>query len=145
MKALIQRVLSASVTVENEVVGQIGSGLLVLLGVGHNDTVETSKWMAEKAVKLRIFGDDDGKFNRSLLDIEGEMLVVSQFTLFGDARKGTRPSFTSAAPPELANSLYEQFCRDVHELGVTVAQGVFAAHMQISLVNDGPVTLQLER
>lgn len=125
--------------------GEIGTGILVLLGVAHDDTEDTCKWMAAKIAKLRIFNDAEGKFNRSLVDVGGSLLVVSQFTLFADARKGARPSFVAAAPPEQATRLYEYFCDCAHELGIHVERGIFAAHMHVALVNDGPVTMQLER
>lgn len=144
MRACIQRVSEASVTVGGEVTGSIGRGLLVLLGVGSGDGGAEVEWLAEKLVGLRIFNDDDGKMNRSLADVGGAMLVVSQFTLFGDARKGRRPSFTDAAPPELAERLYDDFVARVRALGIEVATGVFRAHMDVALVNDGPVTLWLD-
>ncbi len=144
MKACIQRVHEARVTVEDEVVGQIDRGLLVLLGVGHEDTPQDVDYLARKLVGLRIFEDEQGKMNRSLADVGGEMLVVSQFTLWGDCRKGRRPSFILAAPPELAERLYEYFCSTVQELGIRVAKGRFRAHMDVALTNDGPVTLNVE-
>jgi D-aminoacyl-tRNA deacylase len=145
MRCVLQRVSEASVTVDDHVVGRIGAGLLVLLGVGHGDSEQEAAWLAAKLVRLRVFNDDQGRFNRSLLDVGGSVLVVSQFTLFGDARKGTRPSFVTAAPPELAEPLYQRFCELVAAEGVPVARGVFGAAMQVALVNDGPVTLTLER
>ena len=144
MRAVVQRVSEASVTVEGEVVGQIGPGLMVLLGVAQGDAEKEARWMADKLVGLRIFEDDEGKMNRSLLDTGGAMLVVSQFTLLGDTRKGKRPSFIGAAPPEEANALYERFCDHVREAGVTVATGRFRTEMRVSLVNEGPVTLIVE-
>jgi D-tyrosyl-tRNA(Tyr) deacylase len=141
MKAVVQRVTQSDVTVNGQQIGAIENGLLVLLGVGHDDTAKQAKWLAEKIVNLRIFEDQDGKMNRSLQDIGGSMLVVSQFTLLGDCRKGRRPSFVAAAPPELAEMLYEQFVSYVNEMGTDVATGKFGAMMQVSLVNDGPVTL----
>ena len=131
-------------TVERELVGEIGRGMLVLVGIGTEDGEEQVQQMVEKLVGLRIFEDDEGKMNRSLADVHGEMLVVSQFTLWGDCRKGRRPSFTSAAPPELAEPLYESFVERVAEQGIRVATGQFAARMDVALVNDGPVTLVLE-
>ena len=131
-------------TVERELVGEIGRGMLVLVGIGTEDGEEQVQQMVEKLVGLRIFEDDEGKMNRSLADVHGEMLVVSQFTLWGDCRKGRRPSFTSAAPPELAEPLYESFVERVAEQGIRVATGQFAAQMDVALVNDGPVTLVLE-
>lgn len=145
MQCVIQRVSSASVTVDGDVVGEIGPGLLALVGIGAGDGEDELRWMAEKIVKLRIFSDEDGRFDRSLLDTGGALLSVSQFTLFGDVRKGTRPSFTRAAPPEVAISAWERFNERVREQGVDVATGTFGASMQVALVNDGPVTIQLER
>jgi D-aminoacyl-tRNA deacylase len=141
MRAVVQRVRSARVTVEGAVVGEIGKGLLVLLGITHGDSSEQADWLAEKVVGLRIFEDDAGKMNHSLDEIGGAMLIVSQFTLYGDCRKGRRPSFVEAAPPDVATPLYEGFIRAVRELGVTVGTGRFGAMMQVELVNDGPVTL----
>ncbi len=131
-------------TVERELVGEIGRGMLVLVGIGREDGEEQVQQMVEKLVGLRIFEDDEGKMNRSLVDVHGEMLVVSQFTLWGDCRKGRRPSFISAAPPELAEPLYESFVERVAGQGIRVATGQFAAQMDVALVNDGPVTLVLE-
>ena len=145
MKAVIQRVSQASVTIDGEVVGSIENGLLTLLGVAPDDDAAVIDWMARKLVGLRVFNDDEGRFNRSLADVGGSMLVVSQFTLFGDVRSGTRPGFSSAAAPDHANEVYEQFCDRVAELGITVERGVFGAHMDVALVNDGPVTLMVER
>ena len=141
MRAVVQRVSEASVQVEGEEVGRIGQGILVLLGVGHKDGPEDAKYMAEKVVHLRIFADDQGKMNRSLLDVDGGLLAVSQFTLWGDCRKGRRPSFVAAAEPAKAASLYEAFIDHARSLGVTVASGHFQEMMEVSLVNDGPVTL----
>ena len=144
MRACIQRVHKASVTVDGEIVGQIGRGLLVLLGVGQDDEEQDARQISERTCGLRIFEDDEGKMNRSLEEIGGELLVVSQFTLFGDCRKGRRPSFTRAAPPELAERLYETFVAAAGVRGVSVATGVFRAHMDVALVNDGPVTLLMD-
>jgi D-tyrosyl-tRNA(Tyr) deacylase len=144
MRSVIQRVLQAEVTVDGEVVGRIDRGLLVLLGVHQDDTESDADFLATKCVELRIFADDQDKMNRSLLDAGGAMLVVSQFTLWGDCRKGRRPSFVDAAPPDRAEQLYEHFCRSVTRQGVRVAQGRFRTSMQVSLINDGPVTLVLE-
>lgn len=144
MRALVQRVSQASVTVAGEVTGQIAHGLLVLLGVGHDDTAKEVAWMTEKLIGLRIFDDADGKMNLSLEDVGGEMLVVSQFTLFGDCKKGRRPSFVNAAPPELAMALYEQLVDAVRSRGINVGTGRFREHMDVALVNDGPVTLWVE-
>jgi D-tyrosyl-tRNA(Tyr) deacylase len=144
MRALIQRVLSSEVTVEGRIVGKIGPGLLVFLGVGQNDSTKECVYLAEKIVNLRIFGDDQGKMNNSLIKVGGEILVVSQFTLMGDCRKGRRPSFGPAAPPDIAENLYEIFIAEVRQRGVTTVTGQFQAYMQVALVNDGPVTLLLE-
>lgn len=144
MRAVLQRVSHASVTVDGKIVGQIGPGLLILLGVGHGDSEAQVKTLAEKIVYLRIFEDEAGKMNRSLLDIGGEALVVSQFTLYADARKGRRPSFTDAAPPSLAQPLVERFQEAVAAHGLKVAGGVFGASMQVELLNDGPVTIWLD-
>lgn len=145
MKALVQRVKNASVTVDGEVVGTIGPGLLILLGVRDTDTETEVKWLADKCANLRIFEDDDGKFNLSAFDTGAEILVVSQFTLYGDCRKGRRPSFVSAARPEVSEPLYESFVAALRELGFTVATGIFGAMMDVSLCNDGPVTIMVER
>ncbi len=144
MRAVIQRVKSSSVTVGDETVGKIERGLLVLLGVAKPDQTADADFLAEKIVNLRIFEDEQGKMNRSLIDIGGEMLVVSQFTLLGDCRKGRRPSFTEAAGPDKANELYEYFVAQVRKTGVTIATGRFRAMMEVSLINDGPVTLIVE-
>ena len=144
MRALIQRVSHASVTVDGKVVGQIGHGLLVLLGVGQDDSEVQVKALADKIVYLRIFGDDEGKMNRSLLDIGGQVLVVSQFTLYADMRRGRRPSFTNAAPPSLAEPLVERFKAAIAAYGLTVADGIFGAMMQVELCNDGPVTIWID-
>lgn len=144
MKAVIQRVSAAQVVVEGEVVGQIGRGMLVLLGVAEGDGPEQVAWMAEKIAGLRIFDDDAGKMNLGLADIGGAMLVVSQFTLLGDCRKGKRPSFIGAAEPEIAERLYEAFVTAVRGQGIEVATGRFRTHMAVSLTNDGPVTILLE-
>src|SRR5579864_9248383 len=144
MRVVVQRVSHARVVVEGRVAGEIAPGLLVLLGVGRADTSETAAVMAEKIVNLRIFNDEQGKMNRSLLDIRGAILAVSQFTLYGDARGGRRPSFIQAAPPEQGKSLYEEFVQSVAALGVGVETGVFQAHMSVELINDGPVTILLD-
>jgi len=144
MRVCVQRVRQASVTVQRELVGEIGRGMLVLVGIGQQDGHQQVEQMVEKLVGLRIFEDDQGKMNRSLSEVHGEMLVVSQFTLWGDCRKGRRPSFTSAAPPELAEPLYELFVEQVAGQGIRVATGQFAAQMDVALVNDGPGTLLLE-
>ena len=144
MKAVVQRVSRASVVVDGDEVGAIDSGLLVLLGVAKGDSGEQAAWMAKKIVSLRIFEDEEGRMNRSVAETGGSVLAVSQFTLLGDARKGRRPSFVAAAPPEEARALYEDLVAEVAEQGVRVATGVFQAHMEVSLVNDGPVTLILD-
>lgn len=144
MRACIQRVSEARVTVGGEVVGSIGTGLVVLLGVGQGDGPAEVDWLAEKVIGLRVFEDDDGKMNRSLAEVGGALLVVSQFTLYGDARRGRRPSFSDAAPPELAERLYELFVARVEAAGIETATGKFREHMFVSLVNDGPVTLWLD-
>ena len=144
MRAVVQRVSQGSVSVDGETIGRIGSGLLVLLGVAHQDTPAGADTLADKIVHLRIFEDDAGKLNRSLLEVGGEMLVVSQFTLYGDCRKGRRPSFVDAADPETASELYEHFVSRVAGHGIRVATGRFRARMAVSLINDGPVTLILE-
>ena len=145
MRIVLQRVTSASVTVDNSVVGRIDQGLLALVGVGHGDTEAEAEWLANKTVELRIFQDDEGKMNRSLIDINGGLLSVSQFTLLGDCRKGRRPAFTDAASPELAQHLYQHFSDSVATRGVPVERGIFAADMKVELVNDGPVTMILDR
>lgn len=144
MRAVVQRVSEAKVSVEGEAVGNIGAGFVVLLGVCREDTAADAEYIADKIVNLRIFEDEDGKLNRSLLETGGAALVISQFTLYGDARKGRRPSFTQAASGEEARRLYEAVCERVEAAGVPVARGVFGARMQVSLVNEGPVTLLLD-
>ncbi|MFO0879101.1 MAG: D-aminoacyl-tRNA deacylase [Gemmataceae bacterium] len=144
MRAVLQRVRRAQVWIDDVVVGAINSGILLLLGIAPDDTPDAARWLADKIVHLRIFADEAGKMNRSVLDVAGGVLVVSQFTLFGDCRKGRRPSFIGAAPPEIAIPLYEGFLDALRSHGVTVASGRFAADMQVELVNDGPVTLLLD-
>jgi D-tyrosyl-tRNA(Tyr) deacylase len=144
MRAVVQRVSRAKVTVENEIVGQIGNGLLVLLGVSGDDTEKDALYLVEKTLGLRIFPDAEGKMNLSLLDTQGELLVVSQFTLYGDARKGKRPSYIEAAPPDLANRLYEFFVAEARNQIAKVETGKFQAMMDVELVNDGPVTILLD-
>ena len=144
MRAVLTRVTSASVSIGGEVVGRIGKGFLILLGVGPEDDESHCRYLAEKALGLRIFEDENGKMNRSLEDVGGQVLVVSQFTLYGNCRKGRRPSFTEAAPPELGNRLYEQFLKDCEDLGYPPQHGQFGADMQVASVNDGPVTLLLD-
>lgn len=145
MKAVIQRVTSASVTVEGHIVGQIEAGIMVLLGVEKGDTEAGADWLAEKIAGLRIFSDQEGKMNRSVMDIAGALLVVSQFTLAGNCSKGRRPSFDTAAPPDEGQRLYEYFVDAVRRSGLPVQTGIFQADMQVALVNDGPVTFILER
>jgi D-tyrosyl-tRNA(Tyr) deacylase len=144
MRAVVQRVSRASVTVEGKVIGAIEAGLVVLLGVGHGDTFATSAEMAEKIVHLRIFADEQGKMNRSLLDTGGALLAISQFTLYGDARRGRRPGFDQAAPPEQAAALYEEFVRCVRACDITTEAGIFRAVMSVNIVNEGPVTILLD-
>jgi D-tyrosyl-tRNA(Tyr) deacylase len=144
MRAVLQRVSRARVTVDGSATGEIGVGLMILLGVGRDDTTAVASSMAEKCANLRIFEDDQGKMNRSLLEVKGSALVVSQFTLYGDARGQRRPSFIAAAPPELAKALYEEFCAALRKLGVTVATGIFQAMMSVELINEGPVTILLD-
>jgi D-tyrosyl-tRNA(Tyr) deacylase len=141
VKAVVQRVSKARVTVRGEAVGEIGPGLCVLLGVARGDGAAEAQRLAEKVARLRIFEDDEGRFNRSLLDVGGEALIVSQFTLLADTAKGDRPSFGEAAPPEQAEPLYEAFCEALRAQGLRVATGVFGARMAVELVNDGPVTI----
>lgn len=145
MRLILQRVSSARVRVGDRVTGEIGEGLLLLVGFTHADTVEQITWMADKVIGLRIFRDDEGKMNRSLDEVGGSALVVSQFTLYGDAQKGRRPSFVDAARPEVAIPLYDRFVLELRARGVPVQTGEFGAMMQVELVNDGPVTLLLER
>ena len=142
---MLQRVTAASVEVDGKTVGKIDLGLLALVGVGHHDTDQEARWLANKTVELRIFQDDANKMNRSLIDVGGSILVVSQFTLLGDCRKGRRPAFTDAAPHELADRLYRYYADSISERGVQVERGIFAADMKVSLVNDGPVTMVIDR
>ena len=144
MRAVLQRVSQAKVAVSGAIVGEIATGLMILLGVGREDTSPVASAMAEKVANLRIFEDPQGKMNLSLLDVHGAALVVSQFTLYGDARGQRRPSFMAAAPPELAKSLYEEFCVALTTLGVAVATGIFQATMSVELINEGPVTIVLD-
>ncbi|MBX3002061.1 MAG: D-tyrosyl-tRNA(Tyr) deacylase [Caldilineaceae bacterium] len=144
MRAVVQRVSEASVTVNSEIVGQIGKGFLVLLGISHSDGEAEASWLARKIASLRIFEDEAGKMNLSLGDVGGAVLAVSQFTLYGDARKGRRPSFVEAARPEQAQPLYLYFCDQLAAEGIPIARGVFQAEMKVALINDGPVTLLIE-
>jgi D-aminoacyl-tRNA deacylase len=144
MRACVQRVRQASVTVEGETVGAISQGIVILLGVTHTDGAEDAEWLARKIAGLRIFEDHAGKLNLSLLDVEGEALVVSQFTLYADSRKGRRPSFVAAAQPEVAEPLVKRFANTLREHGIRTAMGTFGAHMLVEIHNDGPVTLIIE-
>ena len=144
MRAVLTRVSSASVTIDNQVVGQIGKGFLILLGIGPEDTEAQCRYLAEKALSLRIFEDNQGKMNLGLEQVGGQVLVVSQFTLYGNCRKGRRPSFTDAAPPELGERLYEEFLEHCARLGYPPQHGRFGASMEVASVNDGPVTLLLD-
>ncbi|MCH8110184.1 MAG: D-tyrosyl-tRNA(Tyr) deacylase [Chloroflexi bacterium] len=144
MRALVQRVSEASVSVAGEVVGRIGTGLVILLGVSKHDSDEDASYIVGKAVNLRIFADDQERFNRSALDIGAELLIVSQFTLYGDTRKGRRPSFTEAAPPEQAEAAFNRVVEMFRESGLAVQTGIFQTHMMVSIQNDGPVTIMLD-
>ena len=144
MRAVLTRVKSASVEIDGSIVGQIGQGFLILLGVGPEDNEEKCRYLCEKALGLRVFEDENGKMNRSLADVSGQVLVVSQFTLYGNCRKGRRPSFTDAANPELGNALYEKFLAICEEMGYPTQHGQFGADMKVASVNDGPVTLILD-
>ena len=144
MRAVVQRISQGKVVVDGQVSGAIEKGLLVFLGVTGEDTIEDAKYTAEKIVNLRIFEDGNGKMNLSVIDTEGEILAVSQFTLFGDCRRGRRPSFTDAAPPETADKLYEIFIDECKKLGVNVETGIFQAHMKVHSINDGPVTILID-
>lgn len=144
LRAVVQRVSQASVKVDEKIVGEINKGLLVLLGVGREDTVADLEYLVNKIVGLRIFEDENDKMNLSLLDIKGELLVVSQFTLYGDVRKGKRPSFTDSAPPEVAEEMYLKFIDKCAEMGIKTEKGIFGANMKVSLINDGPVTILLD-
>lgn len=144
MRVVLQRVSSASVTVDGQIVGQIAQGWLVLLGIEQGDSDRLIPWLAEKCIHLRAFEDEQGKMNRSILEVDGQMLIVSQFTLAGDCRKGRRPSFDRAAAPAQARLLYDLFCQQIANLGVHVERGVFQADMKVALVNDGPVTFVID-
>lgn len=145
MRALVQRVTYGSVAVNGRIVSEIGRGFVLLLGVTHADTRAEADWLAAKVAGLRVFDDEAGKMNRSLMDVGGSVLAVSQFTLYGDARKGKRPSFTDAAPPEIAEPLVDYFCQQLRAQGIPVFAGIFGAAMRVTIHNDGPVTLLLER
>lgn len=144
MKVLLQRVKRASVTIDEKLFSSINHGILALVGIEKGDTIEQVNKLADKIFKLRIFEDENGKMNRSILDVKGEMLVVSQFTLCGDCKKGTRPSFDRSAPPDIANSLYEEFIEKIKNYGIKTGAGKFGAMMDVELINDGPVTFMLE-
>lgn len=144
MRSVVQRVSRAAVRVDGETVGQIGKGFLVFLGVGTEDSSQDLDWMVDKIIALRVFKDEEGKMNRSILEEKGEILLVSQFTLYGDCRKGRRPSFSAAAPPQKAKALYDEAAAKIAARGISVATGIFQADMKIDLVNDGPVTLLLD-
>lgn len=144
MRTVIQRVSRAQVSIENKVKGSIGKGLVVFVGISPEDCQKDLQWLAEKIVHLRIFEDNAGKMNRSLTDIKGEVLIISQFTLYGDCRKGRRPGFSGAAPPLKAEPIYQQFVEEVKSKGIQVETGTFQAEMQVELINDGPVTLLLD-
>lgn len=145
MKIVVQRVKNAQVDVDNKIVGKINQGFLVLLGVTHNDTKEQADYLVKKLCKLRVFTDDKDKMNLSIKDIKGELLIVSQFTLYADCSDGNRPSFTDAAKPDVANKLYEYFCSECEKNDIHVERGIFGADMKVGLLNDGPVTIILER
>lgn len=144
MRAVIQRVHEASVTIDEKIAGRIEQGLLVYVGVGQDDDERDVRWLADKITQLRIFNDDDGKMNLSVSDIHGGILVISAFALQGDARKGRRPSFDAAAGPELAEDLYNRVCETLAESGLTIARGVFRAHMEVASINDGPICILLD-
>ena len=145
MRLVIQRVKEARVDVENKIVGKIGKGFLVLVGVSHNDTKAEADYLVKKLCNLRVFEDENEKMNLALKDVNGELLIVSQFTLYADTSDGNRPSFVQAARPEQANELYEYFCQKCQENGIKVEKGIFGANMQVSLINDGPVTIIIEK
>ena len=145
MKLVVQRVKEASVKVNEETVGEIGKGYMVLLGVTHNDTKETADYLVKKLCNLRVFEDENGKMNFNIKQVNGKLLIVSQFTLYGNCKDGNRPSFIEAAKPEYANELYEYFCEKCKENDIEVQKGIFGAHMEVSLINDGPVTIILEK
>ena len=145
MKLVVQRVRNASVEVEKKIVGEIDNGYLVLLGVTHTDTKEIADYLVKKICNLRVFEDENGKMNLNIKQVDGKMLIVSQFTLYGDCIEGNRPSFTNAAKPDFANELYEYFCNKCEENGIKVEKGIFGADMKVSLLNDGPVTIIIEK
>lgn len=145
MKLVIQRVKEASVTVDEKIVGKVGKGILILVGITHTDTKEIVNYLSKKVSNLRIFEDENGKMNLSIKDVKGQLLIVSQFTLYANCNNGNRPSFTEAAKPEIANKLYEYFCDKCVENGIEIQKGIFGADMKVSLLNDGPVTIILEK
>ena len=145
MKLVVQRVKKAEVKVEGKIVGKIDKGFLVLIGITHEDTKETADFLVKKLCHLRVFEDENGKMNTDISQVDGKLLIVSQFTLYANCKEGNRPSFTDAAKPEFANTLYEYFCKKCEENGVEVQKGIFGADMEVSLVNDGPVTIILEK
>ncbi|MBQ9298326.1 MAG: D-tyrosyl-tRNA(Tyr) deacylase [Clostridia bacterium] len=145
MRLVIQRVKNASVKVDNKIVGEIGEGFLVLLGVTHTDTTENADYLVKKLCNLRVFKDENEKMNLSIKDINGKLLIVSQFTLYANCEKGNRPAFVDAAKPEIANELYEYFCEECTKNNIEVQKGIFGAHMEVSLLNDGPVTIVIEK
>lgn len=145
MKVVVQRCKKASVTVEGEIIGKINQGFVLLVGITHDDNIDQSEWLADKIVNLRVFEDEDGKMNRSLLDVDGQILSVSQFTLYGDCTKGRRPNFMNAAKPDMAKQMYDHFNQSLRDKGVHVETGSFGAMMEVELINDGPVTLILEK
>lgn len=145
MRILIQRVKEANVKVDGKEVGRINKGFLVFLGITHTDTEKEADYLAKKVINLRVFEDENGKMNLGLKDVGGELLIVSQFTLYGNCLDGNRPSFTEAAKPDIANGLYEYFCKKCEETGIEVQKGIFGADMKVSLLNDGPVTLMIEK
>ncbi|MBO6232904.1 MAG: D-tyrosyl-tRNA(Tyr) deacylase [Clostridia bacterium] len=145
MRVLIQRVKNASVTVEGKEISKINKGFLVFVGITHTDTEKEADYLVKKVTNLRVFEDENGKMNLSLKDVDGKLLVVSQFTLYGNCENGNRPSFTEAAKPDIANPLYEYFCSKCEQTGIEVQKGIFGADMKISLLNDGPVTIMIEK
>lgn len=145
MRLLIQRVKNADVKVDNKIVGKINKGFLVLCGVTHTDTKETADYLVKKLINLRVFEDENEKMNLSIKQVDGELLIVSQFTLYADTSHGNRPSFVNAAKPEMANELYEYFCKKCESEGIKVQKGIFGADMKVNLLNDGPVTIMLEK
>ncbi|TDT72251.1 D-tyrosyl-tRNA(Tyr) deacylase [Hypnocyclicus thermotrophus] len=145
MKIVLQKVKTANVKVKNEVVGEISKGIVIFLGINNNDTEKEADWLVNKIIKLRIFEDENKKMNNSLIDIDGEILIVSQFTLYGDCRKGLRPSFTEAASPKKAKILYDYFVEKIRKTGIKIETGIFQEHMEVSLINDGPVTMIIEK